>query len=232
MSIAEQLPGARIPTFGAGGAEPYARALRLAQSEVYLQESRFGTHAAVSTMSVARWSADADATDRSLLASVVGPVLDVGCGPGRMVRAAMDLGMVAMGIDVSPTAVEIATEAGLTVILGSVFDAVPAEGSWQTVLLVDGNIGIGGDVDAMLVRCLELLTPSGEIVVETNPDAGADRTFTGRLVDTLGHESASFPWAEIGHGALVSRAALLGLVERQSWTLDGRTFCRLGATRR
>jgi SAM-dependent methyltransferase len=222
----------RSAAFGAGGAEPYARALRSAHSEVYLQESLFGKHSPVATMNVARWSADADAADLSLLLSVTGPVLDIGCGPGRMVRAAMDAGIAAMGIDVSPTAIDIAAAAGLSVLLGSVFDKLPAEGHWQTALLVDGNIGIGGDIDAMLARCIEILAPGGEIVIETHPDAGADRTFTGRLVDTLGFESAAFPWAEIGLRPLLERAARHGLVERQSWVLDGRTFCRLATVSR
>ncbi len=218
-------------TFGAGGAEPYARALRTSGSPLlYLRTSRGS--GATATMDVSRWSANADAVDRSLLRSVDGPVLDVGCGPGRMVRAAMDLGLAALGIDVSPTAVEIATDDGLNVIQRSVFDHLPAEGQWRSVLLVDGNIGIGGDVDAMLDRCRELLAPGGEIVVEVDSDPELDTTNSCRIVDTNGLESAAFPWAAIGSDALTRRARSLGLVVRQSWVIDDRAFCRLAATSR
>lgn len=221
-------------TFGAGGTEPYAAALRRSHSNVlYLHETGGdgtagdGEPGASAPMDVSRWHADADAADLGLLRSVTGPVLDIGCGPGRMVRAAMELGIEALGIDVSPTAVEVATESGLRVLLGSVFEELPLEGQWQTVLLIDGNIGIGGDAFAMLARCDELLAAGGEIVVETHPDAARDRTYTGRLVDTHGRESALFPWAEIGVDPLVARAASVGLTSRQVWEHDGRTFCRL-----
>ena len=227
-------------TFGAGGSEPYAAALRRSHSNVlYLHEaddeatdsSQTGSddtdNGGASPMDVSRWHADADAADLSLLRSVTGPVLDIGCGPGRMVRAAMDLGIEALGIDVSPTAIEVATESGLSVLLGSVFEELPLEGRWQTTLLVDGNIGIGGDATAMLARCDELLAADGEIVVETHPDAARDRTYTGRLVDTHGRKSDPFPWAEIGVDSLIVRAAALGLASRRVWERDGRTFCRL-----
>ncbi len=225
-------------TFGAGGTEPYAAALRRSHSNVlYLHEADEGDtvrsqvgggeNGGAAPMDVSRWHADADAADLSLLRSVTGPVLDIGCGPGRMVRAAMDLGIEALGIDVSPTAIEVATESGLSVLLGSVFEELPLEGQWQTALLVDGNIGIGGDVTAMLARCDELLAVDGEIVVETHPDAARDRTYTGRLVDTHGRQSDPFPWAEIGVDSLIARAATIGLASRRVWQLDGRTFCRL-----
>jgi SAM-dependent methyltransferase len=178
-------------------------------------------------MDVARWNAGADDADLTLLRSVAGPVLDIGCGPGRMVRAAAGLGLEVLGVDVSPTAVAIATEAGLPVLQRSIFDAVPGEGSFQTALLVDGNVGIGGDVPALLVRCRSLLTATGEIVVELHPDDGRDSTYTGRLVDARGAESELFPWAEIGLRPMTELAARLGFTLLQSWTIDGRTFCRL-----
>ncbi|MFP7761125.1 class I SAM-dependent methyltransferase [Marisediminicola sp. LYQ134] len=217
-------------TFGSGGSEPYAVALRDADSPVLFLHATHRGRLAGAPMDVARWNAAADSVDLSLLQSVRGPVLDIGCGPGRMVRAAAALGVEALGIDVSPTAIDIARESGLDVLLASVFDDIPAMGAWQTALLVDGNIGIGGDVSAMLARCRQLLAPDGEIVVEVDPRHDVDNTYTGRLVDTDGRESAPFPWAEVGFAALVRRAEPLGLAVRQSWELEGRAFCRLAAS--
>jgi SAM-dependent methyltransferase len=216
-------------TFGAGGAEPYASALRGAgDRRLYLSEVGAGVdRAGAATMDPARWSARADAADLSLLEAVRGPVLDVGCGPGRMVRAALDRGADALGIDVSTAALEVAAATGIPVLHGSVFDPLPREGEWQTVLLVDGNIGIGGDVSALLARCLELLAPDGELVVEANPAGTLDVSYRGLLTDTHGHESASFPWADIGLDGLVARASSLGLATVDEWMLDGRVFCRL-----
>lgn len=214
-------------TFGAGGSEPYARALRQGSDVLYLHELGKDDAPTPASVDVARFSARADDVDLRLLASVRGPVLDVGCGPGRMVRAAMELGLDALGIDVSATAIEIARENDLAVVHGSVFDPMPLEGRWQTVLLVDGNVGIGGDIDALLTRCAQLMSRDGEIVIETHPDAARDRTFTGRLTDADGGHSESFPWAEIGLEPLVLRGARLGLRLRQAWSEDGRSFCRL-----
>ncbi len=215
-------------SFGAGGAEPYASALRRGSADIlYLQELRADRESKTVEMDLARWSGEADTVDLELLASVSGPVLDVGCGPARMVRAAHALGMDALGIDISATAVEIARASGVRVLHRSVFEALPDEKTWQTVLLVDGNIGIGGDASALLTRCRELISPDGEVVVELHPDDDRDRTYTGRLFDTEGRSSASFPWAEIGLNGLLAKAAPIGLVARQSWSSGGRSFCRL-----
>ncbi len=224
-----------FPSFGAGGTEPYARALRDDGSLLFLHDAHdvlLDRGAPVRTMDVGRWSADADEVDLTLLRAVTGPLLDVGCGPGRMVRAALQLGMVALGVDVSPAAVELARSFGLPVLERSVFAPLPRERRWQTVLLVDGNIGIGGDVDALLARCAELITADGEIVVEIHADTHRDHRFIARLTDAVGQGSDEFPWAEIGLDPLTAIAQSLGLEVRQSWELDGRVFCRLAATSR
>ena len=223
----------RRATFGSGGAEPYARALRTNNPVILLlHETTRGQLTSTTTMDVARWNADADEVDLTLLRAVTGPVLDIGCGPGRMVRAAAALGLDVLGIDVSAAAVELARETGLAVVEHSVFDTVPGEGGWQTALLVDGNIGIGGDVAALLTRCRDLLAPDGEIVVELHVDADHAHSYTGTLVDSHGGRSAFFPWAEIGLNGIVALAAPLGLGLRQAWTLGGRSFCRLATTSR
>ncbi|WP_082454532.1 MULTISPECIES: bifunctional 2-polyprenyl-6-hydroxyphenol methylase/3-demethylubiquinol 3-O-methyltransferase UbiG [unclassified Frigoribacterium] len=233
MTIAPDRPA----TFGSGGAEPYARALR---HEGLLQLVRATGGAgrpasppaagdADEAFDVARWSADADAADLTTLDDETGPVLDIGCGPARMVRAAVDRGLTVLGLDVSPTAVAMAREAGLPVAGGSVFDPLPREGQWNLALLLDGNVGIGGDPTALLTRCAEILTATGSIVVETAPEASLDDSYEAHVVDDQGHASATFPWAEVGREALHRHAKRSGLRVAQTWSVDGRTFCRLRA---
>ncbi|CAN5189496.1 class I SAM-dependent methyltransferase [soil metagenome] len=213
-------------TFGSGGSEPYASALRRTGSPVlYLRAA--DRPETVTMMDVSRWHADADDADLTLLRRVAGPVLDIGCGPGRMVRAAQRLGLHAVGLDVSPVAIELASRLGGSYVRGSVFDRVPGEGMWQTALLVDGNVGIGGDIPALLARCRQLLAPTGEIVVELHDDPDQLDHYLGEVTDAQGGRSASFPWAEIGLDRLVALLPELGLELAQSWLSDGRSFCRL-----
>jgi SAM-dependent methyltransferase len=219
-------------TFGTGGGEPYARALRAADSGVlYLEELRDDESLSSSSMDFARWNNAADRVDVALLGSVRGPVLDVGCGPARMVRAAVAMRLEVLGLDVSPTAIELGRAAGLPMHEGSVFDQVPCEGDWHTVLLVDGNIGIGGDVARLLARCAELVPSDGEVVVELHSDPARDHKYTGRLVDIHGASSESFPWAEVGLAGVSRRAPAVGLALRQAWSTGGRSFCRLAKSR-
>jgi SAM-dependent methyltransferase len=133
------------------------------------------------------------------LAAAAGPVLDIGCGRGRFVRAAIMGGHLTLGIDISESAVRIAQGHGLPVLCRSVFQELPGEGTWGTALLLDGNIGIGGDPVALLRRCAELVRDDGRILVE------APRG--GRTAGTL-------------HG----HAAVAGLVAAREWSARGRSF--------
>ncbi|TDW30723.1 class I SAM-dependent methyltransferase [Cryobacterium psychrophilum] len=212
--------------FGGGGAEPYAEALLGASNVLYLHGVRSPEGSGVFAMNAGRWSADADATDLSLLAGAASPVLDIGCGPGRMVRAATTLGLSAVGVDVSVTAVRIAIAAGLTVLNRSVFDPIPLEGTWETLLLVDGNIGIGGDPRALMRRCAALLASGGLLVIEVSADPDHELSYEGTLEDAQGRRSAPFPWSEIGARALGPHAEMAGLRLAQEWRVSGRSFVR------
>jgi len=226
MSLLQQNPA--DATFGRGGDEPYARALRDgAAGRLELREAGRRGSTALLDLDVTKWSADADEVDRSLLRHARGPVLDIGCGPGRMVRAAGECGLVALGLDVSPEVVALARRDGLAVALGSVFDRVPAEGLWRTALLLDGNVGIGGDVAALLARCHELLADTGRLVVELHADDDRDHSYSAALVGADGARSAAFPWAEVGLTRLRDVACASGFGVDRVFTAGGRRFCRL-----
>ena len=103
-------------------------------------------------LDVARWLAAADDADDTVLDRCTGPVLDVGCGPGRFVSSLDARGVAALGVDIAETAVALTRGQGMPALLRDVFHDLPGEGRWPTVLLMDGNIGIGGDPARLLAR--------------------------------------------------------------------------------
>lgn len=173
-----------------------------------------------------RFTGEATPSDRRLLARAQGPVLDVGCGPGRHVHHLAHRGVMAIGIDISRDAVRLARRRGAAVILGCVFDHVPGAGTWGTGLLLDGNIGIGGDPARLLRRVTALLAPGGEILVECFDGPAVPAGARVRLVGP-GVASAPFPWALVGEHELPEIAAAAGLVVTDRWTDEGRPFAGL-----
>ena len=139
-----------------------------------------------------RWCAGADAADLSALRRCEGPVLDIGCGPGRLVAELAARGHRALGIDVSEAAVAHTLRTGGSALRRSVFDPLPGEGRWGTVLLIDGNIGIGGDPRGLLLRTAELLAPGGLLIAETAP-LDIDERVRVRLYDGRPHGHAGGP---------------------------------------
>ncbi len=146
-----------------------------------------------------------------------------------MVQAALERGIDVLGIDVSVAAVHLASSRGLPVILQSVFQPLPRDGRWASILLLDGNIGIGGDPRTLLGRCVDLLEPAGEVVVEVTTNPRENHQFVGVLVDEIGRRSEPFPWAEVGQETLVRHAEHVGLLSIDHWTDSGRTFVTLRA---
>ncbi|MFE3638348.1 class I SAM-dependent methyltransferase [Streptomyces sp. NPDC059168] len=202
--------------------DPYAMALRPDRGPVFLRliDGRR------IPMPVHRWHERPTAADTTVLERCVGPVLDVGCGPGRLCRALLSRGVFALGVDVAPRAVALTTALGGLAIRRSVFDRLPAERGWQTVLLIDGNIGIGGDPRGLLRRCSGLLAPSGRLVVEVDPQ-DVEELCTARLEDPQGHSGPLFPWARLGSRALRTAAEDLALRMTEQWTSGRRCFATL-----
>jgi glycosyltransferase A (GT-A) superfamily protein (DUF2064 family) len=166
----------------------------------------------------------ADDVDRLILSRCEPPVLDLGSGPGRMVRALTESGRSALGIDISAQAVSASMRQGALALRARIEDPLPAEGRWGTVLLMDGNVGIGGNVAELLARCRQLVAPGGLIICEVDPVGSRyDRDFV------VLHGPASLPlvWSRIGAAALVEVAAGLDLWTAEEWSAGDRCFVAL-----
>ncbi len=175
------------------------------------------------------WTRDADPVDEFLVGLCEPPVLDVGCGPGRLVAALTARGVSALGIDVSAQAVARARARGAPALRRAVETALPGEGRWGSVLLADGNIGIGGHPAVLLARCRSLLGPGGVVLVEADPDPDADVTLSLELRSADGRASRPLAWARAGTRALDRLAPGCGLRRTATWHLGGRTLVALRA---
>ncbi|HEV7203956.1 MAG TPA: methyltransferase domain-containing protein [Jatrophihabitans sp.] len=207
-----------------GALAPYERALRTSGPlGLRTDDGR------VIALDVARWLAGADDADRSVVDRCTGPVLDVGCGPGRFVSALNARGIAALGVDIAETAVALTRGQGFPALLRSVFGDLPGEGRWPTVLLIDGNIGIGGDPLRLLTRIRALLRPGGCLVVETHEDDDADDLIEVRFTSHGTVVGPPFDWASVGREPLLRYAAMAGYSLDEAWSSDGRSFVALAA---
>ncbi|MFJ9615490.1 class I SAM-dependent methyltransferase [Streptomyces noursei] len=202
--------------------DPYARALAKGRGPLYMR----CTDGGILLSEVDRWCAAPDPADLSVLRRCQGAVLDIGCGPGRLVSALRARGHVVLGIDISDAAVARTEHTGGIALCRSVFDRLPGEGLWNTALLMDGNIGIGGDPRALLARIGSLVAPDGTLLVEAARQ-DVDERLSVRFDDGRGHLGSPFPWARVGLAALRREAAVTGWRTGDHWTLDDRHFLAL-----
>lgn len=172
------------------------------------------------------WCAPHRPGDDELLARCSGPTIDVGCGPGRLAAELGRRGVPALGVDISPAAVRIATARGAIALRRSVFDRVPGEGRWRHALLADGNVGIGGNPVTLLTRCRELLHPAGRLLVETEPPLSRSESTVVRLESGV-LRSAWFRWAHVAADDLAAIAARSGLNVLDTSTAHERWFACL-----
>ncbi|MDT0306658.1 methyltransferase domain-containing protein [Streptomyces sp. DSM 44917] len=204
----------------AWASDAYAAALRSGRGPLFLR----GADGRRLPLDVERWCARPAPADLTVLRRCAGSVLDIGCGPGRMVAALARAARPALGIDTAPAAVALTRREGGTALLRSVFQPLPAEGWWGSVLLMDGNIGIGGDPAALLARVRRLLAPGGLLLAEAAP-ADVDERLDVRLdPGGPGPLGPPFPWARVGPSALRTHARSTGWRPTGQWTVDDRTF--------
>lgn len=157
-----------------------------------------------------------------------GPTIDLGCGPGRLVARLVALGVPALGVDQSATAIALARRSGAPALRRDVFEPLPGTGRWQTVLLADGNVGLGGDPWRVLSRACELLGRGGQCIAEF------DSVITGVHASWVRLESARaigpwFRWASVGIDCVTRLADDVGLAVTGIHPIGARVVASLAA---
>ncbi len=213
MTLAEQLPTGR-----ASFSEVFSEALRGRPCSVT------GLADDPEELPVHRWRRDADPDDLELLRHCEGHTLDLGCGPGRLTAALVTLGHVTLGIDVVREAVEQTHARGASALRRDVFDRLPGEGRWHTVLLADGNVGIGGDPPALLRRARQLVVTTGRVVVEL-AGPGVAPASRWAVLECDGVRSAPFRWATVGTDDISELAAAAGFGRADVYRVGEQRWC-------
>lgn len=177
---------------------------------------------------VDRWHGGAEPALAAVLRRCAGPTLDVGCGPGRATRALVEAGVTAVGVDVDAEAVRLTRARGAVALRRDVFAPMPGEGRWAHVLLLDGNIGIGGDPVTLLRRCRDIVHPGGTVLVEVEP-AGpglwrGDGHLARRGAGGVLRCGPSFRWARLDERVLPGVAVAADLTTDDLIEWDGRRF--------
>lgn len=122
-----------------------------------------------------RW----DWWDREFLPLVErGPVLDLGAGAGRVALYLQERGLRVTAVDSSLGATEVCQRRGIAdVRLGDVNDP-PGDRTWAAVLLLCGNLGLGGSWDGcrhLLARLAGLTAPGAVLVGDSvTPDGSPE----------------------------------------------------------
>ncbi|CUR55750.1 putative Type 12 methyltransferase [metagenome] len=209
-----------LPVIDEPFAEVFAAALRGVPCDV------IGLGPDPSPLPVGHWTRVADASDRAVLTHCRGATLDLGCGPGRMSAHLAGLGRSVLGVDVVAEAVEQTQARGVTALCRDVFAPMPGEGRWETVLLADGNIGIGGDPIRLLRRVHSLLAARGRAVVDLAPYGLGVQT-ASVVLRTAHQSSRPFAWTVVGAESVGPIAQAAGFVVEATHEYAGRWFAVL-----
>ena len=140
----------------------------------------------------------------------------------------IERGVPALGVDQSATAVGLARRSGAPALVRDVFEPLPGTGRWQTVLLADGNVGLGGDPWRVLGRAAELLKHGGRCIAEfdsanTGVDSGWVRLESRQTIGPW------FRWASVGIDCAAQLAEDVGLVLAGIHPIGSRVVASLAA---
>jgi SAM-dependent methyltransferase len=199
-----------------------------AATEIVERDDGFITSAGLNYFApVRRWPA----VERRALRFVRGRVLDVGVGAGRVALELQARGREVVAIDVSPGAVEVAGNRGVSDVRLLAFEEVDASlGHFDTVVMYGNNFGLFGS-RAKARRLLRRLRPFVERIVATSNDPYATEDpahlayhernrsrgrMSGQLRLRVRYRDLVGPWFEY---LIVSPDEMADIVESTGWQL-------------
>jgi SAM-dependent methyltransferase len=173
--------------------------------------------------------------DRKAMRFVRGRVLDVGCGGGRVCLHLQERGQEAVGIDISPGAVEVCRRRGVRdVRLCSIDDVDESLGRFDTIVMLGNNFGLFASrskAKRLLRRFHKLTTERGRIVAETRDVYRTDDPahleyqkrnrargrMSGQIRIRVRYRDDATPWFDY---LMVSREELKELLDGTGWRLE------------
>jgi len=82
--------------------------------------------------------------EKNALDTLIGPVLDLGCGAGRVSLYLQEKGLEVTALDASPNSVEVCSRRGIQDVRLGDLRYPPKDKHWQSILLLCGNLGLAG----------------------------------------------------------------------------------------
>lgn len=160
--------------------------------------------------------ADWDWWERELLPlAIASPALDLGAGAGRASLWLQDHGIGVTAVDSSPGAVGVCRARGVRDVRLGDLNELPNEKPWRLILLLCGNLGLGGSFDGnrrLLARLAEVAAPDAVLVGDT-VDPGGDPDIRLRIR----YKGEATPWWSQRN---IPVGEVLSLVEGSGWVLD------------
>ena len=99
-----------------------------------------------------------------------GPVLDLGAGAGRSALHLQERGMQVTAVESSPGAAEVCRRRGVRDVRESDLNDPPSDHRWRALLLLCGNVGLGGSWEGnrrLLSRLAEISHPDAVLLADS-----------------------------------------------------------------
>ena len=157
-----------------------------------------------------------------------GPTIELGCGPGRLVARLVQRGHTRTGHrPVARPRSDWPAVAVRPALLGDVFEPLPGIGRWQTVLLVDGNVGLGGDPLRSSWPRRRAAEPAADVVSPSSTPETIGIQVRWVRLESAREVGPWFRWASVGVDSAATLAAQVGLTVTSVRLIGGRVIATL-----